>query len=55
LHEQNEFKAMSENERVRRRFKEVYTNPNLDWKMGYSKSYNQVLDDQIKQKNSYEE
>jgi hypothetical protein len=46
---------MSENERIRRRFKEVYTNPNLDYKMRFSKSYNQILDDQINQKNTYEE
>lgn len=45
---------MSEKERVRRRFTEVYTDPNLDWKMKYSKSYGETLDDQIRQKNSYE-
>jgi hypothetical protein len=46
---------MSEQERVRRRFTEVYTDANLDWKMKYSKSYGEILDDQISQKNQYEE
>lgn len=46
---------MNEKERIRRRFTEVYTDPNLDWKMQYSKSYPEILDDQIQQKNKYEE
>ena len=45
---------MSHDERVRRRFTEVYPDLNLDLKMKYSKSYEEVLSDQIKQKNTYE-
>ena len=45
---------MSEKERIRRRFTEVYPDLNLGYKMNYSKSYPEVLDDQIQQKNRYE-
>jgi hypothetical protein len=46
---------MSEKERIRRRYTELYGDNQLDWKMKYSKSYNEVLQDQINQKNNYEE
>jgi hypothetical protein len=46
---------MSEKERVRRRYTELHGDNKKDWKMKYSKSYNEVLQDQINQKNNYEE
>lgn len=46
---------MSEKERIRRRYTELYGDNKMDWKMKYSKSYNEVLQDQINQKNNYEE
>ena len=46
---------MSEKERIRRRFTEIYPDQNLNWKMQYSKSYPEILNDQITQKNRYDE
>lgn len=46
---------MSEKERTRRRFAEIYPDLNLDYKMKYRKSYSEILEDQIRQKNTYEQ
>lgn len=55
LHEQVEFRQMNEKERIRFRVRELYDNDAAQLKINQTKSFEDLLDDQIDQRNVHHE